>query len=509
MRMKKDAALALIVIMILMSACSGGDVTDIPPTEPPPTVPAAEPTTAPTETTLLDEALIEPTTTIGLPDLPTQPVANVPTAPLSSNGPWLVLVAGDGIWAANPDGSGLSHLLNVPLDNWFHSRAAVSTDGGLVAFLNGTDRYSDLSITVFNIPERRVLRTLPLTTEETEPPADAVMSDAMEAVRGISDFASFAFSPDSSMLGFMGVIEGESSDLYIYDIAEDTITRLTDGPSQGFSVYWSPDSEYIFHFGAETFGTGAGYLMDGAWAARADEGGVLSVYVPPEQGAEEFIGWRDDDTVIVNSWNPRCGANNLRTVNIESGDTQILWADAFNDIIFDEETGILAVASGIEGADCNPQGRMGVYFIPLSGSPPQQILEGRIRYFVQNELSRDIVAIDENDVPILILPDGRPVPLNAPPSDFGYPRPSIAPNDQWIAWPTNQCWIGRQEIGGSTSLESVLSERCWSAFWSRDSNTVFFITSQGLSVAYPPDFVSTRILENTELNNASIFWVYP
>jgi len=501
----------LIAMLVLLGACGGDAPTEVPPTDPPPTLPPAEPTS---EVTLPDLEESQPTATLELPDLPSEPAESapeisVPDTPLSSSGPWLVIVAGDGIWAANQDGSGMTHLLNTPLDDWFYSGAAVSADGGLVAFLNGSDRYSDLSLTIFSIPERRVLRTIPLTTEETEPAGGAGLTDAVEAVRAISDFGSFAFSPDSSMLGFMGVIEGDSSDLYVYDIAEDTITRITDGPSQGFHVYWSPDSEYIFHFGAETFGTGAGYLMDGAWAARADEGGVLSVYDPPEQGAEEFVGWLDDDTVIVNSWNPRCGSNNLRSVNIQDGDTQVLWADAFNDIFFDARTGLLAIASGIEGADCNPQERMGVYFVPLNGSQPRQILEGRTRYILQDELDSNIVAIDENDVPILILPDGRVVPLNAPPQNFGYVRPSISPNSQWIAWPSDQGWIGRQEATGSYTLESVLSERCWNAFWSRDSNTVFFITSQGLSIAYAPDFVSLQIMANASLNNASVFWMVP
>ena len=509
MMKQKNAALVLIAMVVLLSACGGSAPSEAPPTESPPAVPPAEPTTPPAVTTRSEEEELEPTATLNLPDLPSRPDVNLPDAPLSSQQPWLVLVAGDGIWAANPDGSGVTHLLDISLADWFYSRARISADGRMVAFLNGSDRYRNLTLTIFSIPERRVLRTIPLTTDETEPPTDAVLSDAVEAVRAVSDFASFAFSPDSSMLGFMGVIEGESSDLYVYDIAEDTITRLTDGPSQGFHVYWSPDSEYIFHFGADAFGTGAGYLMDGAWAARADEGGVLSVYDPPEQGAEEFVGWLDDDTVIVNSWNPRCGSTNLRTVNIRSGGTQVLWADAFNDIIFNERTGLLAIASGIEGADCNPQGRMGVYFIPLSGSPPRQVLEGRTRYFVQNGLSWDIVAIDENDVPILILPDGRLVPLNAPPQDFGYPRPSISPNGLWIAWPSDQCWIGRQETGGSMSLESVLSERCWNAVWAQDSSAVFFITPQGLDITSVPDFSSTRVLENANLSNASIFWATP
>ena len=505
----KTRTIVLVLFLILLSACGADAPAETPPTESPPTLAPAEPTNPPIEDPLPTLDLSAPTAAVQIPDLHTAPEASIPDAPLSSRGPWLTIVAGDGIWAANPDGSGLTHLLDVELDSWFAESAVISPRSGLVAFLNGTDRYFDLSLTVYSIPERRVLRTIPLTTEETEPVRDVVLNDDMEPVRAISDFGSYAFSPDGSMLGFMGVIEGDSSDLYVYNIEADTITQLTDGPSQGFEVHWSPGSEYIFHFGAEGFGTGAGYVMDGAWAARADEGGILSPYVPPEQGAEEFVGWLNERTILVNSWNMHCGSVNLRSINIQTGDVRILWADTFSDIRFDEESGTLAIAVGDDYEGCNPTGRLGVFIIPLDGSPPRQMLEGEIRYFVLNEMSSDLVAIDEDGQPIQILPDGRLVHLNAPPQDFGYTRPQISPDGQWIAWPSDQFRVGGREPGGAAVPEVVLAERTSSAVWSPDSSAVFFFTSNGLHIAYAPDFIPLQALESGVLNYASVFWLQP
>ena len=187
------STLILIAMLILLGACGGDAPAEVLPTEPPPTLPPAEPTNPPIEDPLPTLDLSAPTPAMQIPDLHAAPEASIPDAPLSSRGPWLTIVAGDGIWAANQDGSGMTHLLNTPLDDWFYSGAAVSAEGGLVAFLNGSDRYSDLSLTVFSIPERHVLRTIPLTTEETEPAGGAGLTDAVEAVRAVSDFGSFAF----------------------------------------------------------------------------------------------------------------------------------------------------------------------------------------------------------------------------------------------------------------------------------------------------------------------------
>ncbi|MCJ7570232.1 MAG: hypothetical protein MUO58_22185 [Anaerolineales bacterium] len=504
----------ILSLLLILTACGTGTKPVVTIEPAPAETTAIEP--APVEPTAVIPALLEPTNTpeMFIPDMGDAGNApsgfSIPDAPLSKNGPWLVFIAGDGLWAANPDGSGLTHLLSARLDEWFYRDAVVSDYGGLVAFLNGTDRYFDLSLTVYNIPERRIVRTISLTTPETEPPRDVVMS--VEATRAITYVASYAFSPDGSMLAFMGVMEGPSSDLYIYNLEEDTITRITDGPSQGFSPYWSPDGTYIVHFGAASFGTGAGYVMEGAWAARSDDSGVISLYDPSESGAEEFIGWADDHTFLVNSWNMHCGPINLRAIDINNRSEQVLWPDAFNDIVYDEVSGTLAVAVGIDYEDCNPQGRFGVFLVPLDGSPPRHMLAGEIRYFVHDDQNFHIVAHQDDSRQTQIFPDGQLVPLNSAPIDYDYPNPVISPDGLWVAWPRNfpgEVWIGRRDPTGTSPPELMLAETIWKAAWSPNSSTLFLFGTDSLYLAYAPDFVPALVAEIMPMTQVKIFWVTP
>jgi len=458
-------------------------------------------------------ALLEPTSTLAMYIPDTRDTGNtiagfsLPDTPLSTHGPWLAFAAGDGLWALNPDGSGLTHILPLELDGWSYSEAQVSEQRGLVAFLNGIDRYFNLSLTIVSIPEQRVVKRIALTTPETEPAHDVVLGKAMEATRAISDFASFAFSPDGSMLAFMGVIDGPTSDLYVYDLEEDTITRLTDGASQAFSPYWSPDGRYIIHFSAASFGTGAGYIIDGFWAARPDDTGVLSLSEPNGESAEDFIGWLNDNTLLINSWDPGCGPTNLRTFNIDTRNERVLWPNAFSDLVFDEAGGTLAVAIGIDSDVCNPEGRLGVYIIPLDGSPPRQALTTPRDYLAHDDLTSHIIAMQDVMMPVQILPDGRILPINASPTAYGYPI--LSPDGLWAAWPGKDFWIGRHDPAGTALPELVLSEPVRSVAWSPDSNNVFLFGEDVLYLAYAPDYKPILVAENMALHQAKIFWVTP
>jgi hypothetical protein len=484
--MKHQAAprlFMLLTIVFLIVGClpTAGEVT--PTASSPPVSATAE---------------IDPTQTVE-PDAP-----SIPVEPLSGFGPWLVFTASDGIYAINPDASGLTQLLSIQLNERYRSTLIASTHDGLIAFLSQGDRDYDVNLTIFSIPDRAVVKTIDLTSAVPSQGDDAMRREEVEA---IVYHDAIAFSPDGSKLAFIGVLDGPSSDLYVYDIAGDSITRLTDGPSQGFDPHWSPNGIYIVHFGVDSFGTGAGYSMAGAWAARADDSDVISLYDPSDQGAEQFIGWVDDTTFLVNSWNPGCGSNNLRTFDIETFNVQVLWADAFDDIVYDEANGTLAVAVANDWASCNPTGRLGVFLVPLDGTPSQQVLSGEIRFLAHDVHAFDIIAMEDVMMPVEILPDGSTMSLNASPTAYGYPV--LSPDGLWAAWPGRDFWIGPRDPQAQPEL--VLAEDIVKVVWSPASSAgyaVVMIGRDALYVANAPEFIPLPVLENVDVEGAIAIWAY-
>jgi Tol biopolymer transport system component len=56
-----------------------------------------------------------------------------------------------------------------------------------------------------------------------------------------------SWSPDNRYLAFSGATDGPSSDVYLYDTVQQTVTRLTDGPENIQWMEWSPDGKRILH----------------------------------------------------------------------------------------------------------------------------------------------------------------------------------------------------------------------------------------------------------------------
>jgi hypothetical protein len=177
----------------------------------------------------------------------------------------------------------------------------------------------------------------------------------------------------SGQLAFIGAFQGPTADLYLYNLEDQEITQLTDGPSQGYGPAWSPDGEWILNFGASNFGTGAGFDMTGVWAVRADSSGVDRLYTPDElSGGEELIGWMAPDTFVV-SRSGVCPGSNLRSVNLSTGEVNTLFEGCFWGAAIAED-GTLGVVVDDDLATMS-EGTAGLFLLPPGGADPLHIPE--------------------------------------------------------------------------------------------------------------------------------------
>lgn len=167
-------------------------------------------------------------------DEPPSPIDDqyvIPDRPLGS-GPWLVFQSQGALWAVNSDASGLTQLVGGLSILPAKFTTSVAPLGGNLAFIASDDvaQRANLSLEILSLPGGRITSVSALTNPETEPGPDSQPGDPkFEAIRALADLQSFT---------------------------------------------WSPDGEYILHSGVETLGTGAGFLMSGFWAARADDSSV-------------------------------------------------------------------------------------------------------------------------------------------------------------------------------------------------------------------------------------------
>jgi hypothetical protein len=118
-------------------------------------------------------------------------------------------------------------------------------------------------------------------------------------------------------------MDGPSAEVYLYDLNTRSITRVSADPAQNYWPSWSPDGKHLLFLGADVFGSGAGFAMNGVWSADGDGSNVTLLYHPTSSG-EEMLGWRDNENAVLESWDPIHGPTHLRLYNITTKTTTAL-----------------------------------------------------------------------------------------------------------------------------------------------------------------------------------------
>ena len=83
------------------------------------------------------------------------------------------------------------------------------------------------------------------------------------------------------------------------------------------------------YLAADAFGTGAGWLMSGVWAADGNGTNPTQLF-SSDSAAEEIVGWLDDTTAVLNTWDQPCGSQKLRLYDVNSHQATMLYTDCFN-----------------------------------------------------------------------------------------------------------------------------------------------------------------------------------
>jgi len=161
----------------------------------------------------------------------------------------------------------------------------VSPDGHWLAFYTGyagdfdgqfTRETFDLTLNLLNLNTGDVQVITPLLSKdypnnfvaaakEIDPsyitPADLQYAFMAGITRAVN------WSPDGRYLAFAGQMNGPSSDLYVYNMVERSIKRLTAGPEELQWVDWSSDGKWILHGSVYAYGEGMQYSI---YAVTAD-----------------------------------------------------------------------------------------------------------------------------------------------------------------------------------------------------------------------------------------------
>ena len=273
-------------------------------------------------------------------------------ANLDETGPWLLMETNQGLWAANSDGSGLIQLTDVDYtDVHFYDSnlvMAVQPGGNQFVFLSPATTYDlhNMTLNLLSLPDGTITKITDLTSPETEAYMEVEMSEPAGAIRRSH---SYTWSPDGTRLAFVGLMDGPSAEVYLYDVASGGITRVSFDDDQDYWVSWSPDGNTLLYFGAKTFGTGGGFDTTSVWYAQGDGTDASLLYVPEDDNVE-VVGWLDNKTVVLDTWSMHCeGDSKLRLYDLTSREVTMLNEDCFTSAAADSGRGaaIFADSTGL------------------------------------------------------------------------------------------------------------------------------------------------------------------
>jgi hypothetical protein len=481
----------MIALIVLLTACGPA-----PTSEPP----AALATTAPPSPSVPPTSIEQPgPTPVPLPTLP-----SLPEGPLSPNGPWLLIPADDGLWAVNPDGSGLTHLFDMLSllspdlagcpDCPFY-RVFAAPVGGCVAIVEVDAAYPEYPprLYLLTLPggEPRVVTELIPTMEVFGSRFQAYYEDVWAAV-GV--WNQLAWSPDGRSLAFNGAMDGPSADLYLYDPAAERTTRLA-ADTQSVDPAWSPDGRFIVHGAAGSIHWGASGggdpTMAGVWAAEPSEGGVRLLFVSEVTAREEILGWVSESTYLgdtcYHGYDEHC--ENLRTVDVVTGEVESVFPGSHLGGAYDPaaRTLLISVVGDLYPA---PDLEAGLYLVPATGGDPTPI-PGLVPQRGDTLFWSDRAGgflLNMADGLFAVRPTGEMIPIGPP-----------APEDQLaldVACNGTTCAAVRED--GSLWVGTMGQEltRLWigsvhDPTWSPDGQHLFFFDELGdvsaLYVAQAPD----------------------
>jgi len=426
--------------------------------------------------------------------------APAPTS-LNPTGPYVMYAGSYGIWISNPDGSFVTRLTDLAVERDDLHRL-ISPQGDRMMLIAVNDQGIDLvEIKIPSGETKTISRLYGMTPAEVA--ADPKGARAI-TYYALADYQNVTWQPgEGRLLAFMGAMDGPTSDLYLYDTQSGEIVKLTDGPFQAVFPNWSPDGQYVLHYGVsyvEPFGGPiAGHTrLDGVWAVRVADRQVITQ--PTLQGTHlNFVDWQDATHYITYDGDGNCNSTNLRSVDVVTGQATTLMNLSFDpEIARSPENGALLFSSG---ADCANSPGDGVFLLLPGQTTPTRVFDRRASMIYWMPESRIFQAYPEG----LFASDGT---YYGPPAQPGSLDEAAVSQRGYQAWGVIENQQGRLDLRvPGRNWQTILAQQPNLLTWDPASGETLLIvlTDGSFYAAASPDF-TPRLLGNIE-NPSQVIWV--
>lgn len=480
-----------VIFCLLLAGCTSTPATGAPTltsTSPLPTDDRATARAVPSVTLQSTSTAVAQTPT---PKPSPHPTATLPDVPLSQDGPWMVFLSAFGheqdglqyLWAINDDGTGLTKLVDEPVLAFNVRPDASARLGATIAYVAYSQvEEPDYTLKLLSLPDGKVTPVTPLFKDTT----DKYTYDLLTALMDDG----LTWSPLGNLLAFVGMMDGSSIDVYVYDFAAGAITRLSVQPSQAYRLSWSPDGRYLVYQGFDFFGM-QGAESVGVWSVKADGTATLPLLERTGvRGDVYYEAWSSaTEIALVNqSWDPSA-TSSIHMLDVEQGTADVVIEAVFAEAAFAPGHDTWLLMKWYNPTADTPlilYRRGQQQEIPSKGIMNIEWLSGYDVFLGQTaEGIRYAITPDGQITEIPIGPDWGSV-------DMRYRILSVSPDEQLWAWYLPELWIGApmsqpvQVLPENPDQSRPLMVNM--VTWSPDGKRLMVCTDQGLYNVELPGF---------------------
>jgi hypothetical protein len=417
----------------------------------------------------------------------------------------LLAVTASGLWLIDETTKDIVHLSTAKVDVPYVRAQGFAGNKRYYAYISGIDNQTNQpTLFVLDLADQHTMLQISLNGPNSQINAQTSLGDPpFEAQRAMQYVDSLAWSPDGQKLAFIAAIDADNSDVYLYDTTDQSVTRLTSETSNAASLHWSPDGRFIEFITINSFGTGAGFDMDGIWVYDTHSAEVKLVEQSSGSG-EVFLAWVDADSFSIYSWDELCTAYSLRLINVNTLASKALVNTCFSSIDYNsaEKFGIFAVTDfNEEHCSCAVSSQAGTYIfgesVPVNGDNEHiRKFDQVIAYGVESLPQANLFAV-YTDAGLDHLYDTNGSFLTIPPEVLGLkPYPAPQANSLWAWFSYHSGKTGLWLSGGSLPAPLEISPLFSGApAWSSDGQRLYFFEMDRLFYVESPEFDAVLLVE--------------
>ncbi len=310
------------------------------------------------------------------------------------------------------------------------SDRGVSSEGWLAARVLGPNGEQDqLSIQLVNVYDGSTRPQIPLLSDDLvyslgEDDHSIAADDVSLMLFG--GWGAPRWSPDGKSLAFMAARDGVSSDLYLYQIEDGTIRRLTNERDQANAIGWSPDSTTIIYTVGRDF-SASSYLTNSLRSINILTGKDQPLLTTQVSSGGHIFGWHSNHAFLFGFHGYELGRyQDVYYVDTSTGSGELIFEGLVEDAAIQPHSGAFALL-----LDHDLEWASGAYIVSLDTGELKEVIDwGTSQYWYDLDWNESEGRYTVGSTLGSLLFDTNLIQLDAFPEEVCPPSPS--PDGAWM-----------------------------------------------------------------------------